>query len=180
LSRALMELTASAFILGLSLASETAVARAGENPIAFNIAQASAPPRVPRREAGARPPYRARSIATGAATLIREAERWLGPGNFTGRPGAWCAWAVSAWLTQTGHRPLASGIAASALTYGPRLAAARIGALAVLSGRRGSASHVGLVRRVEGDNIELISGNWGHRVAIAIVPRRRILAFIGV
>lgn len=179
MSRALLELTASAFILGLFLAVETAAARAGESPTAFNIAQASAPPRVAQQKAGARPPPRADLIVLGASSLIREAERWLGSGNFTGKPGAWCAWAVSAWLTATGHRPLANGMAASALTYGPRLPGPRVGAIAVVSRRADSASHVGLVRRVEGDNIELISGNWGHRVAIGIVPRRQISAFIG-
>jgi uncharacterized protein (TIGR02594 family) len=188
--------------LAMAMVGFAGAAHAGESPIAFNLAQASPPAKnAPYNKVGhsrqnrnrravgfarqrmtiiSAPSNEGEKINTPPSDVVREAARWLGSGNFTGRPGAWCAWAVSAWLTQTGHRPLASGMAASALTYGPRLAAARVGALAVLSSRRGSASHVGLVRRVEGDNIELISGNWGHRVAIAIVPRRRILAFIGV
>jgi uncharacterized protein (TIGR02594 family) len=163
---------------------------AGESPTAFNLAQArdfgAAAGRVHLRADRGK---RGRKIAFsapprvspegGQTDVIREAERWLGSGNFTGKPGAWCAWAVSAWLQATGHRPLASGMAGSALSYGPRLSAPRIGALAVLGTRRW-ASHVGLVRRVEGDSIELISGNWGHRVAIGVVPRRQISAFIGV
>lgn len=112
--------------------------------------------------------------------LVREAARWIGSGNFTGKPGAWCAWAISAWLTATGHRPLASGMAASALSYGPRLSAPRVGALAVLSTRRGWAGHVGLVAGIHGDLIEMISGNWGHRVSRALVPMRSFVAFIGV
>ena len=179
MSPLLTRFAASALVLGLLLAGETAIARAGESPTAFNIAQTAAPQRVPHGWTGAPPPPRVGLIEAGAASLIREAERWLGSGNFTGKPGAWCAGAVSAWLQATGHRPLASGMAASALSYGPRLSAPRVGALAVLGTHR-RASHVGLVRRVEGDNIELISGNWGHRVAIGIVPRRQISAFIGV
>ena len=179
--RPLVRFAASALLLGLSLAGEMAAARAGESPIAFNLAQAAAAPwYLPQRSAGARPPTRAGLVEAGAPGLIREAERWLGSGNFTGRPGAWCAWAISAWLTATGHRPLANGMAASALTYGLRLPGPRVGAIAVVSSRSGLASHVGLVRRFKGDDIELISGNWGHRVAIGVVPRRRISAFIGV
>lgn len=110
----------------------------------------------------------------GQSDVIRTGLRWLGSGNFTHRPGAWCAWAVSAWLTATGHRPLASGMAYSALSYGPRLSGPRVGALIVLRG------HVGIVAAVSGSRVTMLSGNWGRRVALANLPARAAIAYIGV
>jgi uncharacterized protein (TIGR02594 family) len=99
----------------------------------------------------------------------------------TGLAGPWCADAVSFWLRRTGHRPLASRMVAAALNYGPRLPGPKVGALAVIRTRRGAAGHVGLVEAVEPDgSIRLISGNWGHRVAQAIVPRNAVMAFVAV
>lgn len=121
----------------------------------------------------------ARSPAGGDA--VAEATRWLGSGNMTGMAGPWCADAVSFWLRRTGHRPLASRLVASALDYGPRLAGPQVGALAVIRTRRGWAGHVGFVAGVEPDgSIRLISGNWGHRVADAIIPRNAVMAFVEV
>jgi uncharacterized protein (TIGR02594 family) len=113
--------------------------------------------------------------------VVAEAARWIGSGNFTGRPGPWCADAVSAWLERSGHRPLEGRMAASALAYGPRLERPEFGALAVLGSRRGWASHVGVVSSIDGDgSIHLISGNWGRRVAEAVVPRGSVIAFVAV
>jgi len=113
--------------------------------------------------------------------VVAEAARWIGSGNFTGQPGPWCADAVSAWLERSGHRPLEGRMASSALAYGPRLERPEVGALAVLGSRRGWASHVGVVSSVDGDgSIHLISGNWGRRVAEAVVPRGSVIAFVAV
>jgi len=113
--------------------------------------------------------------------LVAEAARWIGSGNFTGRPGPWCADAVSAWLERSGRRPLDGRMASSALAYGPRLERPEVGALAVLGSRRGWASHVGVVSSVDRDGaIHLISGNWGRRVAEAVVPRGSVIAFVAV
>ncbi len=113
--------------------------------------------------------------------MLAEATRWLGSGNMTGMAGPWCADAVSFWLRRSGHKPLANRLAASALAYGPRLAGPEVGALAVIRTRLGSAGHVGLVEGVEPDgSIRLISGNWGHRVAQAIVSRNVVTAFVEV
>jgi hypothetical protein len=113
--------------------------------------------------------------AAGRPSVVAEAARHLGQGNFTGRPGAWCAWFVSWVLTATGHRPLPSGMAASALGYGPHLREPLPGAIVVMRG------HVGLVESVGADGtISMISGNWGHRVARARVSRREVVAFVGV
>ncbi len=113
--------------------------------------------------------------------VVAEAARWIGSGKFTGQPGPWCADAVSAWLERSGHRPLEGRMASSALAYGPRLGRPEVGALAVLGSRRGWASHVGVVSGVDRDgSIHLISGNWGRRVAEAIVPRGSVVAFVAV
>ncbi len=113
--------------------------------------------------------------------MLVEAGRWIGSGNMTGTFGPWCADAVSFWLRRTGHRPLANRMAASALAYGRRLPGPQAGAIAVMSTHRAWAGHVGLVEGVEPDgSIRLISGNWGHRVAEAVIPRNSVVAFVEV
>ena len=110
----------------------------------------------------------------GQSDILVVASRTLGQGNFTGMPGAWCAWAVSAWLRATGRKPLPNGMAASALSYGPRVAHPKPGDIVVM--RR----HVGIVVADLGNEIQIVSGNWSHRVALAFIPRRSVVAFIAV
>ncbi len=99
----------------------------------------------------------------------------------TGKGGAWCAHFASYVLQRTGHRPLPSGMASSALNYGHRLSGPKVGALAVVTTRIGYAAHVGFVSNVNTDGtIELISGNWGRRVSNVPVSRRSVVAFIDV
>jgi hypothetical protein len=105
--------------------------------------------------------------------LVAEAARYVGSGKFTSLPGAWCADAVSAWLRATGKPPLASRMAGAALSYGPRGNGAP-GDLAVFMGRRG-AYHVGVVVASLGDRVEVVSGNWGHRVGRAVASRRSLI-----
>ena len=113
--------------------------------------------------------------------VVAEAAHWIGSGKFTGLPGPWCADAVNVWLERSGHRPMQGRMASSALAYGPRLERPEIGALAVLGSRRGWASHVGVVSGVDpSGSIHLISGNWGRRVAEAVVPRGSVIAFVAV
>jgi len=113
-----------------------------------------------------------RQVAAAARDIVAEAERHLGQGNFTGRPGAWCAWFVSAILQATGHAPLPNGMAASALAYGPRDDAPRPGDIAVMRG------HVGFVVEAEGATVRIVSGNWHKRVALATLPRGAFVAFV--
>ncbi len=106
--------------------------------------------------------------------LVAEAARYVGSGKFTSLPGAWCADAVSFWLQRAGKPPLASRMAGAALSYGPRGSGAP-GDLAVFVGRRGYAYHVGVVVASLGDRVEVVSGNWGHRVGRAFVSRRSLI-----
>ena len=131
-------------------------------------------------EAGSAGDAAARPFSAGG-DVVAEAARWIGSGKFTRQAGPWCADAVSAWLQRSGHRPLEGRMASSALAYGPRLQGPEVGALAVLGGRRGWASHVGVVSSVGSDgSVHLISGNWGRRVAEAVVPRGSVMAFVAV
>lgn len=111
--------------------------------------------------------------------VLAEAARWIGSDNMTGAVGPWCADFVSFVLRRSGRAPLANRLAASALSYGPHSTSPRPGDLVVMRTRRGRAGHVGIVEGIEGDgSIRIISGNWGHRVARAIVPRWTVTAFV--
>ena len=133
----------------------------------FDAARAEIPSGAPR--------------SSGGGDVIAEAERWLGSRNMTGRGGPWCAHFASYVLERTGRRPLANGMASSALSYGRRLSEPRVGALAVVTTRVGYAAHVGFVSGVHPDgSIELLSGNWGRRVSDAPVSRHSVVAFVDV
>jgi uncharacterized protein (TIGR02594 family) len=120
------------------------------------------------------------ALARSSSDLVAEAARYVGSGKFTSLPGAWCADAVSFWLKATGRPPLANRMAASALVYGPRVAAPHPGDLVVMRTNRGWAHHVGIVSRVESDGtVWMISGNYRRHVAEARVPRVGV-AFIAV
>jgi hypothetical protein len=111
--------------------------------------------------------------AVGSSVVAEIANRYVGAAKFTGLPGAWCADAASAWLRAAGKPPLASRMASAALSYGPR-GSGQPGDLAVFMGRRG-AYHVGVVVAALGDRVEVVSGNWGHRVDRAFVSRRSLI-----
>lgn len=102
--------------------------------------------------------------------VLRVAGRFLGRGNFTGFPEAWCADAMNVWLRLSGHRPQASHRAIDFAHYG-RPTSARVGAIAVLT------HHVGVVSRVVPGGVILISGNHRARVGLGFYPLHRIIAF---
>ncbi len=138
------------------------------------------PPSVPAGPSGGFAEARAEAPSAGRE-VVAEAARWLGSRNMTGKGGPWCAHFASYILERTGRRPLANGLASSALAYGTRLQGPKIGALAVVTTRIGYAAHVGFVANVNADgSIDLISGNWGRRVSDAPIPRRAIVAFVDV
>jgi uncharacterized protein (TIGR02594 family) len=109
------------------------------------------------------------------ADVVDEATRWLGATNPTGTSGPWCADFASFVLQRVGLPPLPDRMAWSALRYGPRTDNPQRGDLAVM------ARHVGFVAGVEPDgSIELLSGNWGHRVARTRVSRAAFVAFVAI
>ena len=107
--------------------------------------------------------------------VVAEDQRWLGSGNFTHKPGAWCAWGLSAWLRATGHAPLPNGMASSALAYGPHIAQPRRNVIVVMP------HHVGLVEEVRANGLlGIISANWGGRVGRGTISRRQVVAFVAI
>ena len=122
----------------------------------------------------ATPPAPSIAWRDAGALVLREAETHLGQGNFTGYRGPWCGWFVDAVLRAAGRRPLGSGLASAALSYGPHVARPTPGDLVVMRG------HVGFVVADLGGEIIIVSGNWSRRVARARIPRRAALAFVRV
>lgn len=135
---------------------------------------APGPNLAPPLAAGA-PAIAARQAWGAGSRLIAEAARYLGSGKFTEPPGAWCADAVSFWLEAIGKPPLPNRMAASALSYGPLTGDPRPGDLVVMRG------HVGVFDGYALDGrLIMISGNWGHRVALSAIARSRAIAFVSV
>jgi hypothetical protein len=92
--------------------------------------------------------------------VTREAMKYIGRGNITGKRGAWCRWFVNMVLERTGHRLAdTSGLAHNSYRLGPRTSP-HPGAIAY------NWRHVGFVLKVRGSSVLLISGNHGHRVGI--------------
>jgi uncharacterized protein (TIGR02594 family) len=122
-----------------------------------------------------------RATTLSEAPLIAEAQRWIGAtaAELGVRHSLWCAAALNKWLHNIGRPGTGSDAARSFLRYGHRIAEPEVGAIAVFG--RGRGGHVGVVAGIapNGDPI-VISGNHGHRVAKAIYPRRRVLAYVGV
>lgn len=115
-----------------------------------------------------------RALSLGSS-IVREALHFLGSGNPTGSRGPWCADFTSLVLKRTGHRPLANRMAGSALSYGPKTNTPKQGDLIVLR----NASHVGVFMGFDRHGqVEMVSGNWSHRVKVALLPRQSVLAFI--
>lgn len=113
------------------------------------------------------------ALAQSGADVVAEASRWIGSANPTGTIGPWCADFVSFALQRVGLPPLPNRMASSALAYGPHTNAPRRGDLAVMP------HHVGFVAGVEPDgSIDLLSGNYGRRVALAHVARSAFVAFV--
>ena len=110
--------------------------------------------------------------------LLVTAFAHLGQGNFIGLPGAWCADFISFVLKATGHPPLENRMAAAALNYGQRVPSAQPGDLVVVRTRRGPYGHVGMVVADNGRTVRMISGNWSHRVKVAVISRGTVTAFI--
>jgi cell wall-associated NlpC family hydrolase len=167
--------------LVLSMASSAAEARGGTPWMNASRVDSATPARSRSLHAAAALRHEAPAPGgQGGADLVAIADSHLGQGNFTRLPGAWCAWFVSAILRASGRAPLPNGMAASALAYGPLELHPRRGDLAVIATRAGRYGHVGIVVADRGRAIEIVSGNWGHRVARALIARARVTAFVRV
>ncbi|MGA2495268.1 MAG: hypothetical protein ABSF67_20390, partial [Roseiarcus sp.] len=104
---------------------------------------------------------------------VAEADRWLGSANPTGTIGPWCADFISFVFERVGMKPLPNRLAPSALRYGAPDSAPHEGDLVV------TAHHVGLVAHVYGDgSFDMVSGNYGRRVAAAHLARSRGMRFV--
>jgi uncharacterized protein (TIGR02594 family) len=115
---------------------------------------------------------RARQEAAGqpvSTDLIAIASRFLGRGNPTGFRGPWCG-AFMALVARMGGYAVPSGYlqARQWIHAGQRLSKPEYGAVAVWTG------HVGLVRQWP----VIISGNFGHRVAVGVQRRQKLLGFV--
>jgi uncharacterized protein (TIGR02594 family) len=120
------------------------------------------------------------SLSAKGSSVIADALRFVGAGNVTGMPGPWCADYASMILRRTGHKALAGRSVSAALAYGPRVRQPRPGDLVVINTRAGYAQHVGFFAGWSHGLMEMISGNWGHRVSVAPISPRSVAAFIGV
>jgi uncharacterized protein (TIGR02594 family) len=126
------------------------------------------------------PPMRFPAAQTGGSSVVAEAMRFVGAGNVTGMRGAWCADYASMILRRTGHRALPGRSVSAAFAYGPRVGEPKPGDLVVLNTRRGYAQHVGFFAGWQNGQMVMVSGNWGHRVSRALIPRSAVAAFIRV
>jgi len=98
-----------------------------------------------------------------------------GMGKVTPFAGPWCRDFVNMVLERAGVRVADhSRVAIAALNLGPRTNQPRPGDLAVMP------RHVGFVVADRGATVEIVSGNWGHRVARATLPRWAFVAFVRI
>ena len=68
----------------------------------------------------------------------------------------------------------------AALAYGPRVRQPKPGDLVVINTRAGYAQHVGFFAGWDHGRMVMVSGNWGHRVAVSPISPAAVAAFIGV
>ena len=110
-----------------------------------------------------------------------EALKWVGASSRqvgVPYPDLWCADFVNFVLRRTGYPTTNSRAAKSFLDYGKRIDSPRVGAIVVLTrGRNGG--HVGIVRGTDGNgNPIIVSGNYNHKVAEAVYPKARVIAYV--
>ncbi len=112
-----------------------------------------------------------------ASSVVAEARRYIGT-NPTKRRSLWCGTFMNMVLERTGHPRGPSDLAKSFASYGTRVSGPQVGAIAVMSrGRNGG--HVGVVTGVDPNgNPIILSGNHNNRVAEAVYPRGRIIAYV--
>ena len=145
----------------------------------YRPAAAMAPETVER---AASRPRRSRTLELGYAraaassnALIAEARKYLG-GNPTGRSSLWCGAFMDLVLKRTGHKG-GGNLARGYARYGTRISGPRVGAIAVMTRKGGG--HVGIVTGIDASgNVVIISGNHNNRVAEAVYPISRVIAYV--
>ena len=115
------------------------------------------------------------SAAASSNALVAEARKYLG-GNPTGRASLWCGAFLDLVLRRAGY-PGGGNLARGYARYGTRIAGPQVGAIAVMT--RNGGGHVGIVTGIDASgNIVVLSGNHNNRVAEAIYPRSRVIAYV--
>jgi uncharacterized protein (TIGR02594 family) len=116
----------------------------------------------------------------GSPEALLEALRHVGANaKSLGLPGSlWCADFMNMVLRKSGLKATGSRAAQSYLKYGQQIDEPRVGAIAIFTrGRRGG--HVGIVRGTDGNgNPIIVSGNYSNKVAEAVYPKARVIAYV--
>ena len=90
----------------------------------------------------------------------------------------WCADFMNMVLRKTGIEATGSRAARSYLKYGKKIDEPRVGAIAIFT-RGSNGGHIGIVRGTDGaGNPIIVSGNHNNKVAEAIYPKSRVLAYV--
>jgi uncharacterized protein (TIGR02594 family) len=90
----------------------------------------------------------------------------------------WCAIFVNAALASTGHKGSGNGMARGFLRWGQALKAPAVGAVTVLSSSRGpTTGHVALYLGETPTHVQLLGGNQGDAVSIAMFPKAKVLGY---
>lgn len=116
----------------------------------------------------------------GSPEALLEALRHMGANAKTlGLPASlWCADFMNLVLRKSGLNATGSRAARSYLQYGKKIDEPRVGAIAIFTrGRNGG--HIGIVRGTDGNgNPIIVSGNHNNKVAEAVYPKSRVLAYV--
>ncbi len=116
----------------------------------------------------------------GKPEALLEALRYMGANAKTLGlpPSLWCADFMNMVLRKTGIEATGSRAARSYLKYGQKIDEPRVGAIAIFT-RGENGGHIGIVRGTDGaGNPIIVSGNYNNRVAEAVYPKSRVLAYV--
>ncbi len=116
----------------------------------------------------------------GSPEALLEALRHMGANaKALGLPAElWCADFMNLVLRKSGLNATGSRAARSYLDYGQKIKEPRVGAIAIFT-RGPNGGHIGIVRGTDGNgNPIIVSGNHNNRVAEAVYPKDRVLAYV--
>jgi uncharacterized protein (TIGR02594 family) len=116
----------------------------------------------------------------GSPEALLEALRHVGSNaKALGLPASlWCADFMNMVLRKSGIEATGSRAARSYLKYGKKIDEPRVGAIAIFT-RGKNGGHIGIVRGTDGaGNPIIVSGNHNNKVAEALYPKSRVLAYV--